>query len=95
MFGDQRAHQRIDQLTHRVNALEALVRRLASDAGVNASDLAAFGTNADPGLTPEVRRLVADKSLIPAIKKYREATGVGLAEAKRAVESYRDRMRGY
>ncbi len=43
-----------------------------------------------PGLTPEqvqkIHQLLHDKQLIRAIQLYREATGVGLAEAKEAVE---------
>ena len=36
----------------------------------------------------EVRHLADRGEKIPAIKAYREATGAGLAEAKRAVEEY-------
>ena len=43
-----------------------------------------------PGLSPdqvqEIHKLLHDKQLIQAIRLYREATGVGLAEAKEAVE---------
>jgi ribosomal protein L7/L12 len=43
-----------------------------------------------PGLTPEqvqkIHKLLHDKQLIQAIQVYRQATGVGLAEAKEAVE---------
>jgi ribosomal protein L7/L12 len=43
-----------------------------------------------PGLTPDqvqkIHKLLHDKQLIQAIRLYREATGVGLAEAKEAVE---------
>ncbi len=39
----------------------------------------------------EVERLVHEKQLIMAIKVYRELTGVGLKEAKDAVEAIRDR----
>lgn len=35
---------------------------------------------------PEVRRLVANDQLIEAIKRYRDLSGVGLKEAKDAVE---------
>jgi ribosomal protein L7/L12 len=44
-----------------------------------------------PGLTPDqvqkIHKLLHDKQLLQAIKVYREATGVGLAEAKEAVEA--------
>jgi ribosomal protein L7/L12 len=43
-----------------------------------------------PGLRPdqvqEIHKLLHDRKVIHAIKLYREATGVGLAEAKAAVE---------
>jgi ribosomal protein L7/L12 len=43
-----------------------------------------------PGLTPEhvqkIHKLLHDRQLIQAVKVYRDATGVSLAEAKRAVE---------
>jgi ribosomal protein L7/L12 len=39
-----------------------------------------------PAADAEVRRLVAAGALIEAIKRYRDLSGVGLAEAKAAVE---------
>lgn len=43
-----------------------------------------------PGLTPDVVRtlhaLIHDRQILMAIKVYRDATGVGLAEAKAAIE---------
>jgi ribosomal protein L7/L12 len=36
---------------------------------------------------PELLSLLAQKQLIPAIKRYRELTGAGLKESKDAVES--------
>lgn len=38
------------------------------------------------GTLEEVRRLIAGQAKLLAIKRYREATGTGLAEAKAAVE---------
>jgi large subunit ribosomal protein L7/L12 len=40
-----------------------------------------------PDLEEEVRRLMAERKKIEAIKLYRETTGVGLKEAKEAVEA--------
>lgn len=45
------------------------------------------GTGAAGDWQAEVKRLMATGQKIEAIKVYREATGVGLAEAKSAVES--------
>jgi ribosomal protein L7/L12 len=44
-----------------------------------------------PGLTPDqvqkIHKLLHDKQMLQAIKVYRDATGLGLAEAKEAVEA--------
>ena len=40
-----------------------------------------------PASDPELQRLVRDGKTIQAIKRYRELTGAGLAEAKDAVEA--------
>ncbi|SMY12646.1 hypothetical protein [Brevibacterium jeotgali] len=88
MFGDNLAHARIDALTRRVTALEALVERLVDDAGISQDEVAELRQASNPGLTPEVRRLVAEDRTIEAIKQYRRATGAGLIDAKRAVEEY-------
>lgn len=45
----------------------------------------------DVGPDAEVRRLADAGDKIAAIKAYRERTGAGLAEAKRAVEEYMSR----
>lgn len=88
MFGDSLAHARIDALTRKVTALEALVERLVDDAGFSQDEVAELREASNPGLTPEVRRLVAEDRTIEAIKQYRRATGAGLIDAKRAVEEY-------
>ena len=41
----------------------------------------------DHGLEEEIRQLLSSGNKIAAIKRYREETGVGLAEAKSAVEA--------
>ncbi|MFY9254179.1 MAG: hypothetical protein WAO83_12035 [Fuerstiella sp.] len=41
----------------------------------------------DEAFENEIRELLASGNKIPAIKRYREETGAGLAEAKTAVES--------
>ncbi|MCA9053689.1 MAG: ribosomal protein L7/L12 [Planctomycetaceae bacterium] len=43
------------------------------------------------GLDAEIKRLLQQQGKIAAIKRYREATGVGLAEAKYAVEQFAER----
>ena len=71
----------IEALFRRVEALEARVAALdgrpapaeATDEGAGQSD-------------PQVAELARQGHLIEAIKLYRDRTGVGLAEAKAAVE---------
>ena len=65
------------EFSHRLNRLEDKVDLLLKQAGLE-----------EPPLPrqDEVVALVRAGKKIEAIKVYREATGVGLAEAKRAVE---------
>ncbi|WP_134774519.1 ribosomal protein L7/L12 [Ornithinimicrobium flavum] len=84
----QRLQQRVDHLTHEVRALQDLTSRLADRAGVDAAELERMRADSRPGITPEVRDLVARGQHIAAIKAYRQQTGAGLKEAKDAVEAY-------
>lgn len=43
---------------------------------------------------PELRALLDQKQLIPAIKRYRELTGSGLKESKDAVEAFQRTLPG-
>lgn len=94
-FRDSHAHDRIEELTRRVATHEALVERLAVQAGLSPHEVDAMRDTADPGLTPEVRRLVGESRLIHAIKEYRRVTGAGLVEAKRAIDEYAARGHDY
>ena len=94
-FRDSDAHDRIEELIRRAGTLEALVERLAVQAGLSPHELEAIRDTADPGLTPEVRRLVGESQLIHAIKEYRKVTGAGLVEAKRAIDEYAARGNDY
>jgi ribosomal protein L7/L12 len=42
--------------------------------------------NADPVFVPEIQDALRRGDKIEAIKRYRELTGLGLAEAKRAID---------
>jgi ribosomal protein L7/L12 len=44
------------------------------------------GDAPDPATDPEIQDLLAKGNEIQAIKRYREFTGLGLAEAKEAIE---------
>ena len=49
--------------------------------------------NSDPALAPQVQDALRRGNKIEAIKIYRELTGVGLAEAKQAVEDIETKLR--
>ena len=89
MFGrDRQLQARVDHLAREVRVLEDLVARLAHRAGVGAAELAQLRGQTQPGITPEIRSLVAQDKHIAAIKAYREATGAGLKEAKDAIDAF-------
>ena len=48
--------------------------------------------NADPALSPQIQDALRRGNKIEAIKIYRELTGVGLAEAKQAVDGMQARL---
>jgi ribosomal protein L7/L12 len=75
----------VDDLHFRLAQLEEQVERLSAQAGIPWS--AAMTPEADGGMDSEVVALAQSGQTIQAIKRYRELTGVGLAEAKQAVES--------
>ncbi|MEA2124171.1 MAG: hypothetical protein QOI80_953 [Solirubrobacteraceae bacterium] len=62
-----------------------LERRLAALDGLTPG----AGPPPAAGSDPEISRLLAEDNMIGAIKRYRELTGAGLAEAKQAVERIR------
>ncbi|WP_158288542.1 ribosomal protein L7/L12 [Ornithinimicrobium flavum] len=91
MFGRTRQlQQRVTTLQQEVRILDEMVGQLADRAGVDAAELAKLRGSTQPGITPEIRRLVEDGEHIAAIKAYRQRTGAGLKEAKDAVDAYRD-----
>jgi ribosomal protein L7/L12 len=71
------------RLHQRISDLEARVARIEGGAAQAPAD--AF-TPAGPGSDPEILRHLAEGHMINAIKRYRELTGAGLAEAKMEVE---------
>jgi ribosomal protein L7/L12 len=82
--------QRLDQLEARVRQLEAtvalLVQQGAAPAATGGVAAAADPSAAADQLIAQIRQLKAEGNLIQAIKLYRQATNVGLKEAKDAVE---------
>lgn len=72
----------IDELKREVARLTELVNGLYRHLGIGQLDAAAAGS--EP--SEEILDALRGGQLIVAIKLYREQTGMGLAEAKRAVE---------
>ncbi len=78
--------QRLDALEARVQQLEATVALLTQRAGSPApAPTTVAGLSTD--VLARVQQLKRDGKPVQAIKVYREATGVGLKEAKAAVEA--------
>jgi large subunit ribosomal protein L7/L12 len=89
MFGNSQLKKQIATLQARVRDLEGLVDELAARAGVGDVELAELRADVGPRIPEESRRLVAEGRVIEAIKVYREHSGVGLREAKDAIDAYR------
>jgi ribosomal protein L7/L12 len=68
-------------LKSRINELEDRLKFLYRRLNIEYTD-----PNADPVLAPQVQDALRRGNKIEAIKIYRELTGVGLAEAKQAVD---------
>lgn len=77
--------QEVSTLRQRVFQLEAKIEFLYRHLGVT------FIEQAEPGDDPRIIDALRKNNVIEAIKYYREITGVGLAEAKTAVENIRAR----
>ena len=71
----------IQLLRSRVNELEDRLNFLYRRLNIEYAD-----PNSDPVLSPQVQEALRGGNKIEAIKIYRELTGVGLAEAKQAID---------
>lgn len=78
-------YQRVNELTSKVALLERQVDFLLRHLRLTYVDIS--GPSGEPPWMGEVRQLANQNRMIDAIKVYRENTGAGLAEAKRAVEA--------
>ena len=81
-----RAEQEVAELKQHVYKLEAQINFLYRHLGVT------FVEDTSPLDNPLVIEALRNNNVIEAIKHYRDATGVGLAEAKNAVEQMRSRL---
>jgi ribosomal protein L7/L12 len=80
--------QEIALLRQRIVRLEAQVEFLFKHLGVS------MNVDGSPAVDPRIIDALKKNNIIEAIKYYRENTGVGLAEAKAAVEEINNR-RGF
>ena len=71
----------IQLLKSRINELEDHVKFLYRRLNIEYAD-----PNSDPAFAPQVQDALRRGNKIEAIKIYRELTGVGLAEAKQAID---------
>jgi ribosomal protein L7/L12 len=71
----------IQLLRSRVNELEDRLTFLYRRLNIEYAD-----PNSNPALSPQIQDALRRGNKIEAIKIYRELTGVGLAEAKQAIE---------
>jgi ribosomal protein L7/L12 len=78
--------QEISSLKGKVARLEARLEFLYKHLGVS------FVEDLQAGNDPKVIAALSSNTMIEAIKAYRERYGVGLAEAKNAVEEMRTRL---
>jgi ribosomal protein L7/L12 len=62
-------------------------KMITMEDGAVAAEIDGQELDIDPALLDEIKRLAAGGQKIEAIKRLREATGLGLAEAKDVVES--------
>lgn len=74
-------------LQSRVRELEDKLQFLYRNLNIDYMD-----PNTDPIRSPQIQDALRRGNKIEAIKIYREMTGVGLAEAKQAVEAYEARF---
>jgi ribosomal protein L7/L12 len=79
----------IQLLKSRINELEDRLNFLYRRLNIEYAD-----PNSDPLFSPQMQEALRRGNKIEAIKIYRELTGVGLAEAKQAVERFESRLGG-
>lgn len=77
----------IQLLRSRVNELEDRLKFLDERLNIDYVD-----PGSDPIGSPQIQEALRRGNKIEAIKIYRELTGMGLAEAKKAVDDFESRM---
>jgi ribosomal protein L7/L12 len=75
----------LEDLEQRLSLIEARVQQLFEHLNIDPRE-GAEGAELDPNDDPEIQDLLAKGNEAQAIKRYHEVSGVGLDEAKRAIE---------
>lgn len=79
-------NHRLDELESRIRQLETTVAFLVQQAGATSAPPAPGQAPVGVDVMAQIQQLAHSDKKIEAIKLYRHATGVGLKEAKDAVE---------
>jgi ribosomal protein L7/L12 len=77
----------------RLTRLEALMNRVLTELGIDPQQ--ALAQSLSDYVDDHIQSLLMQGNKIEAIKVYRERSGVGLKEAKDAIDALERRMRGY
>lgn len=77
----------VQLLRSRINELEDRLKFLYERLNIDYAD-----PNSDPIRSPQIQEALRRGNKIEAIKIYRELTGLGLAEAKQAIDSLESRL---
>jgi ribosomal protein L7/L12 len=80
------ADRQLLEIQQRVALIEARLEQLFEHLNL-APRAAAKSGELDPNEDPEIQDLLAKGNKVQAVKRYRELTGVGIAEAQRAIDS--------
>jgi ribosomal protein L7/L12 len=73
------------EITQRLALVEARLQQLFDHLNIAPQEAAKPG-EFDPNDDPEIQDLLAKGNLAQAVKRYRELTGAGIAEAQKAIE---------
>jgi ribosomal protein L7/L12 len=80
------ADPQIGEIKQRLALVEARLQQLFDHLDIAPQEGTKPG-ELDPNDDPEIQDLLAKGNLAQAVKRYRELTGAGIAEAQRAIEN--------
>jgi large subunit ribosomal protein L7/L12 len=87
---EQEYYKRVIQLETRMQRMEAMMQALLIRLGIDPAEV----TPQDPPETRAIREALLSGNKIQAIKLYRYLYGVGLKEAKDAIDAMEGSLRG-